>query len=672
MTRWIVPTRVAARTGIAALALLLAVPLAGCGDPELSQVEPRDRKVLLIGIDGFDYETFEPLFKPLVNAGQLQKLSELRRRGLLVDLVGEQATLDPFSVGVDPAESWTTIATGFPPTKVGDIKQGHGVRDLTVPVEGSYGRAPVTTAHRLVPTVWDVLSASGVKSAVVNWPVTWPAEPLDGYLVSDRFFLSKFDVGAFGSQGRPDLPVVPPELKQAHDHLTWPPELAEPHAAAIASVVEAGAPPILATLKQLQMRARHAPTLLHLKQLEQAIRGDLLTKASLARLLATDPAIDFAACYLDSFDVACHLFWLCSDPSAWSRHADPTIRNKLPPNFADYAGIIPMTAILIDAMVRELCDAMGPDTTVILLTDHSLMPDAEPSNRILSLNPLLEQLGLLARRSDGAIDWARTRCFDRTPWESSIVRQLSINFVGECPEGSVPAVGAQERATLWNEIQNQLGGVKTSQPVKVHDESVRNTLFWEISMGEFDSRFVVYQTLPGDTKVELPRGTTTFNALFPPRPTSAKHTRANDPGMLLLSYPGATGDAYGLRGIPMGKGGVRSTHVAPLVLGLFGIPLPLAKEETTPTADYVWFMLDVPEAQEMALAPRVTSWESLVRFREPDSRLGAKRAENRRYVESLRYTFDTPATRDLTDAGPLGPDGKPEEDEVRDAADSDR
>jgi len=672
MTRLTEPTRVAARTGWAALALLLALGIAGCGDPELSDVKPRARKVLLIGIDGFDYETFAPLFKPLVNAGQLQKLFELRRRGIAVDLVGEQATLDPFSVGIDPAESWTTIATGFPPTKVGDIKQGHGVRDLTVPVEGSYGRAPVTSAHRLVPALWDILSAAGVKSAIVNWPVTWPAEPLDGYCVSDRFFLSKFDVGAFGSMGRVDLPVVPPELKEAHDHLTWPPELAEPHAAAIAGAVGPSGPPILKTLKELQTRARHAPTLIHLKQFEQAVRGDLLTKASLVELLRKDPSIEFAACCLDSFDVACHLFWLCSDPTEWSRSADPSIRNKLPANFAEYAGVIPMAAILADAMVRELCDAMGPDTTVLLVTDHSLMPDAEPTNRNFSLNPLLEQLGLLARKQDGAIDWAKTRCFDRTQWESSIVRQLSINFVGEYPEGCVPAVGAQERATLWNEIQNQLGGVKTSQPVKIHDESVRNTLFWEISMGEFDSRFVVYQTLPGDTKVEVPRGTTTLNALFPPRSTSAKHTRANDPGMLLLCYPGAQGDAYGQRGIPMGKGGARSTHVAPLVLGLFGIPLPLAVEETTPTADYVWWMLDVPEAQEMALLPRVRSWESLVRFKDPTSRLGAARAENKRYVRSLRYTFDTPATRDLTDAGPLGPDGKPEEDEVRDAADSGR
>jgi hypothetical protein len=142
--------------------------------------------------------------------------------------------------------------------------------------------------------------------------------------------------------------------------------------------------------------------------------------------------------------------------------------------------------------------------------------------------------------------------------------------------------------------------------------------------------------------------------------------------MVLLSYPGAKGDAYGQRGIPMGKGGARSTHVAPLVLGLFGIPLPLAKEESTPTADYIWFMLDVPEAQEMALMPRVKDWESLVRFRDPTSPLGKARAENRRYVESLRYTFDTPATRDLTDAGPLGADGEPVDDAVRDAADSDQ
>ena len=168
--------------------------VAACAPATLADVKPRERKVLLIGIDGFDYAPFEQMLKE----GQLQKLAELRRRGIVVPLIGEQANLDPYSVGLDPAESWTTIATGFPPTKSAEILEGHGVRDIAVPVKNHYERAPATTAHRQLPNFWSVLSATGVKSAIVNWPVSWPAEPLDGYVVSDRFFLAQYGLGFFG------------------------------------------------------------------------------------------------------------------------------------------------------------------------------------------------------------------------------------------------------------------------------------------------------------------------------------------------------------------------------------------------------------------------------------------------------------------------------------------
>ena len=658
------------RPGSSLVALALIAGLAACGEPQLADVKPRDRKVLLIGIDGLDFRLVNELFKN----GQLAKFSELRAHGIEVPLIGEQATRDPFSVGVDPAETWTTIATGFPPTKTGEeIKTGHGIRDITVPIADSYERAPTTTTHRRLPVFWDVLSAVGVKSAIVNWPVTWPAEPLDGYVVSDRFFHAKFGLTWLGSAGRVDLPEVSPEQKSASEHLTWPPELAEPHAGAVAAAMNSAPPPLFGALKQLQSRTTHAPTLRNLKQYEQAVRTDYATKQSLVQLLKSDPSIRFAACYLDSFDVACHLFWGHIEPDQFARSADPAVRSKLPQNFNDYRSVIPMASIAIDAMVRDLCDAMGPDTTVVLVSDHSLQVDPEPANRDFSLNRLFERLGWLARNGDGSIDWAHTRCFDLTQWETNFIRHVSINFAGQWPQGSVPAPTAQERGVRWSEIQNQLLRLKTNQPVIVGDNTMRPTLFWDMNMGDTDSHFIIYQMLRGETEVELPDGTkATVNQLFPPRYTYAKHTSISGPGTLLLSYPGAQGEAYGKRGIPMGKGGGRCLHVAPLILGLFGIPLSADPYETTASGDFLQWMLDVREAQEMAITPRVRSFEELVRFSDPASRLGMRRAELRRYVEGLKYTFDQPATQ--TEPGAELQDGAaaPEESGVRDDVDGGR
>ena len=117
----------------------------------------------------------------------------------------------------------------------------------------------------------------------------------------------------------------------------------------------------------------------------------------------------------------------------------------------------------------------------------------------------------------------------------------------------------------------------------------------------------------------------------------------------------------------------RSLHVAPLVLGLFGLPLPLDKRETTPTADFLYWMLDVSEAQEMAIMPRVPDYESLVRFNDATGELGARRAEFRKYVEGLDYTFDTPATRNFIEEGTVGVPGGAsgaQEPDVRDKIDN--
>ncbi len=631
--------------------LVVVVACASCSDHGVQSITPRHRKVLLLGVDGFDFDVMKPLF----DSGQLKKLAELRQHGILVPLLGEQATLDPYSVGLDPAESWTTIATGFPPTKVGEIVRGHGVRDLTVPIEDSYERAPVTTAHRQVPTFWDVLSAVGVKCAVSNWPVTWPAEPLNGYLVSDRFFLEKFGLGPFGPLGRVDLPTIPEAFTKGGEHLTWPPELAATHAGELAAALNGNLPPVFSAIKKLQAGTSDAPTLRNLKQLEQALRSDFAAKQSLQTLLRNDPSIEFAACCLDSFDVASHLFWMNIDPDDWLRHKDAGMRAKVAADYKQFANVIPMAAIALDAMVRDLCDAMGPDTTVILVTDHSLMPDSELANRDFNMNRLFEELGLLARLPDGSIDWAHTTCFDRTVWQTSFIRHVSINFAGEWPQGCVPKATPQERAVRWREIHEKLGSIQIDLKWDDRRGGVRSSLFWDMKMGEEDSHFIIFSTLPSETQVTLPRGTVGINTLFPLRYTYAKHTSAREKsGMLLLAYPGADGEVQGKRGIPMGKGGGRSYQVAPLVLGLFGVPLSDAKAETTPAGDFLYWMLDVREAQTMALMPRIPSYEALLGFDDGTRPLGAHRARMRERVKELRYSFDSPASMTEIDVGLAG------------------
>jgi hypothetical protein len=105
-----------------------------------------------------------------------------------------------------PAIVWTTVATGRGPEAHGI--QAAGARRLTglrTPVSLDAERSPFASAlartaellrlSRVQPasavlrsakTFWNVASEKGLRVGVVNWWATWPADPVNGYVVSDR------------------------------------------------------------------------------------------------------------------------------------------------------------------------------------------------------------------------------------------------------------------------------------------------------------------------------------------------------------------------------------------------------------------------------------------------------------------------------------------------------
>jgi hypothetical protein len=132
-------------------------------------LEIPQRKVLLLGLDGLDWD----LVLPWVEAGRMPNLSRLMAAGTW----GEMETIVPI---LSPL-IWTTMATGVGP----DV---HGVLDFieTDPVSGE--TVPVTGRGRKVPAIWNIASALGLEVGVVGWWATWPAERVNGTFVSDRLY----------------------------------------------------------------------------------------------------------------------------------------------------------------------------------------------------------------------------------------------------------------------------------------------------------------------------------------------------------------------------------------------------------------------------------------------------------------------------------------------------
>ena len=75
---------------------------------------------------------------------------------------------------------WTTIATGKRPFK-------HGVHGFSEPTPDGKGVQPVTNLSRKTKLIWNILSQSSLSSNVVGWWPSHPAEPIQGYMVSNHF-----------------------------------------------------------------------------------------------------------------------------------------------------------------------------------------------------------------------------------------------------------------------------------------------------------------------------------------------------------------------------------------------------------------------------------------------------------------------------------------------------
>jgi hypothetical protein len=156
-------------------------------------VVPTGLRVRVLGIDGLDRRMAEERMA----RGEMPHLSSLVARGARAVLQAEPEHV--------PAIVWTTIATGRGP-------EAHGIRatgtrrlaGMRTPValgeEGTLARGLTTAADllrlsrtqpasavlRQAKTFWNVASEKGLRVGVVNWWATWPADPVNGYVVTER------------------------------------------------------------------------------------------------------------------------------------------------------------------------------------------------------------------------------------------------------------------------------------------------------------------------------------------------------------------------------------------------------------------------------------------------------------------------------------------------------
>ena len=127
------------------------------------------RKVLLVGWDAADWK----VIRPLMDAGKMPNVQWLVNNGA----TGQIATLHPplspmLWTSIQALESGpsNTASTASPSRR----RTGSGVR-------------PVTNLSRTSKALWNILSQNDLRSVVVGWWPSHPAEPIDGVMVSDHY-----------------------------------------------------------------------------------------------------------------------------------------------------------------------------------------------------------------------------------------------------------------------------------------------------------------------------------------------------------------------------------------------------------------------------------------------------------------------------------------------------
>jgi len=164
----------------AAVAAGLAAAYCGTGGGD-------KKRVVLLGFDGANWPTIDPL----IEAGKLPYLAELKRTGAWASF----KTFKPTKSNV----VWSSIASGKTMLK-------HGIMDFAFLKKNGI-QVPYAKSERKAPMVWQILDGYRHRSVVLNWWVSHPPDPINGVMVSDHFrrmvYRDPGEVGRFAASVHP-------------------------------------------------------------------------------------------------------------------------------------------------------------------------------------------------------------------------------------------------------------------------------------------------------------------------------------------------------------------------------------------------------------------------------------------------------------------------------------
>lgn len=297
------------------------------------------KKVLVIGWDAADWK----LIDPLLALGVMPNLQRLIGRGVRGDITSLDPKLSPIL--------WTSIATGKTADK-------HGILNFVEPDAESGTLRISSSTTRKTKALWNIATQNGLKSLVVNWYATHPAEPIRGINITNLF--------QENAPANPDAawPMPPDSVHPADLAPDIAPGRTHPRGLTPDAVL-----PLLPNLPKMNPRDRRIE--MAAKQLARCASVHTIATG----LLEAEPDFDLAMVFYDTIDVMGHYFM---------QYHPPRMGHVSEADFADYRHVMNATYQFHDMMLGRLMELVGDETTIILLSDHGfhsdhLRPTAQPS-----------------------------------------------------------------------------------------------------------------------------------------------------------------------------------------------------------------------------------------------------------------------------------------------------
>lgn len=317
--------------------------------------------ITLVAIDGL---TLDHL-RPLDAAGRLPNFGRLLREGAVARLKTIQPT--------DSALAWTTLATGKLPFRhlVADeyvfvfpgIDESFRVtpryvlfRQLTY--LGLLTARPVLRSDRESLAFWNVFTRAGLTVGIVNWPVTYPAERLRGFMVSDYLVKPYFQHGRGLSQVTHPHRLEPLALR----HRVMPEDISEE---LLGTVI----PPPAAGEERLPDEDR-------LRFMVRRARSRDLTTRAEGLIFSSSLSPDVLALRFEGLEITLRYFLKYHAPEAFG-DVTPSQKRRL-------GRVVESQYAFLDGILGELLDSLPAGGMLVVASAYGMQP-ITPAERLLRI-----------------------------------------------------------------------------------------------------------------------------------------------------------------------------------------------------------------------------------------------------------------------------------------------